>query len=77
MATKRTFGADLRRAVNDGPLSRYAIHKATGIDQSVLSRFVAGQCGLSLESIDKVCELLGLRLVAKGPKRKAKRTKGD
>jgi transcriptional regulator with XRE-family HTH domain len=77
MANKQTISAVLRRAVADGPLSRYAISKIIGVDQGTLSRFVSGQCGLSLESIDKVCELLGLRLVAEGPKRKAKQTKGD
>ena len=48
-------------------MTRYAISKATGLPQSQLSRFVHGQEGLSVDSIDRICELLGLRLI--GPKK--------
>lgn len=52
-------------------LTRYQISKRTGIAQSVLSRFVHQGNGVSMDSIDKLCECLGLRLVAEGkPKRK-------
>jgi transcriptional regulator with XRE-family HTH domain len=61
----------VRRAVNDSPLSRYAICKAAGIDQAVMSRFMAGKAGLSLKSLDALAEVLGLELKLK--KRKGKR----
>jgi hypothetical protein len=57
-----TFSDQLRRAVREGPLSRYAISKATGIDQAVLCRFAAGTAGMSLESIDKLMDALGLEI---------------
>jgi hypothetical protein len=53
----------LRKAVEECGQTRYAISKATGIPQSVLSRFVASGAGLRSESIDKLCEHLGLVLV--------------
>ena len=57
------------RAVNDSPLSRYAICKAAGIDQAVMSRFMAGKAGLSLKSLDALADALGLEL----KKRKGKK----
>jgi hypothetical protein len=54
-------------------LTRYEISKRTGIAQSILSRFVNQGVGLSMDSIDKLWECLGLRLVSEG---KAKRKKG-
>ena len=64
----------LRRAVRESELSRYQIWQQTGILQSVLSRFVNGG-SVSLDTVDKLAELLGLELVAKGKpaKRKTKR----
>ncbi len=41
-------------------MTRYAICKASGLDQSTLSRFMAGKSGLALETVDKLGELLGL-----------------
>jgi plasmid maintenance system antidote protein VapI len=40
-----------------------AIALAAGVAQPVLSRFVQGKRGLSLESAEKVCSALGLKLV--------------
>lgn len=55
----------LRRAVEGCGQTRYAIGKATGIPQSVLSRFVAGGRGLRSENIDRLCDYLGLMLTPK------------
>ena len=54
----------LRTAIDASEMSRYAIAKAIELDQSVLSRFMAGKSGLAFETIDRLGELLGLRLVA-------------
>jgi hypothetical protein len=64
------FTEQLRAAVLNCSESRYQISKATGIAEGNLSKFVHGERGLSMESIDLICEYLGLRLV--GPKRKSK-----
>lgn len=42
--------------------TRYVVSKATGIPQSVLSRFVYGQ-PLRGENFDLLCDYLGLELV--------------
>ena len=46
--------------------SRYAVSQATGIAQSVLSRFMAGQTGLSGASLDVLGKYLRLEVVMHG-----------
>jgi transcriptional regulator with XRE-family HTH domain len=53
----------LRRAIDSSGMSRYAVAKAVGLDQSVLSRFMAGKSGLAIETIDRIGALLRLRVV--------------
>ena len=45
-------------------MSRYAVAKAIDLDQSTLSRFMSGKAGLALGTVDRLGELLGLKLVA-------------
>ena len=54
----------LRKAVADAP-SRYQIHKATGIAQSTLSRFVNGGDDLRLRHVEKLLTYLGFTLSKK------------
>ena len=66
MSTKRPpLSQQLRAAIEDSGETRYAIAKATGIDQSVLSRFVNGERGLSMNAIDILGGYLGLEIVRK------------
>lgn len=44
----------------------YAIAKKTGISDSSLSRFMARKQGLSLDAVDGLAKLFGLRLEAEG-----------
>lgn len=72
MAKKQTkkraaFTAQLREAVNSAGVTKYVISKATGIDQSTLSRFVRGERGLSSEALDALGEYLDLEVVRHGP----------
>ena len=66
---RRTVSDQLRRAIEGSGLTRYQIAKVTGVSQSMLSRFMAGQSGLSTTSLDKLSELLDLEIVMHGPKR--------
>lgn len=73
MKTKPTALTDqLRHFIEAGEMSRYELSKKTGIDKSVLSKFVHGKCGLSMQSLDKIGEVLGLQ-ITKTPKPAAKR----
>jgi len=60
---RKTLSDELRDAVEHSGLTRYAIWQATGIDQGTMSKFMAGNRGLSIESIDKLADLLGLHIV--------------
>ena len=54
----------LRRFIDESGMSRYAICKVTGVDQGSMSRFMAGKGWLSGQSVDRIGDLLGLRLVS-------------
>ena len=53
----------IQEAIRSGGMSRYAISKATGIDQALLCRFLKGQSSLTLISVDKVLDTLDLEIV--------------
>jgi transcriptional regulator with XRE-family HTH domain len=68
MIPKRVKLTDqIRRAVDACGLSRYRICKIIGLDQGTFSKFMAGKCGLSLQTLDAVADVLGLDVVARGP----------
>jgi transcriptional regulator with XRE-family HTH domain len=52
----------IREAIDASGLSRYAICKAIGLNQGAMSRFMSGKSGLSLDSLDRIGELLDLRV---------------
>jgi plasmid maintenance system antidote protein VapI len=55
----------LRRALMNCGESRYQVSKMTGIQQSVLSRFVNGRHGLTLDTLDRLADYLELELKKK------------
>jgi plasmid maintenance system antidote protein VapI len=63
MGTMREpFSTLLRRAILESGLTRYAISARSGVHQAALSRFIAGKRSLSLESVDKLVDVLGLEV---------------
>ncbi len=62
----------IRRAVDDCGMTRYAISKATGIDNATLSRFASGERGLPMKTLDVLAEFLNLNIVVG----KGRKTKG-
>ena len=72
MAERRTkLSHQLRQAVENCGQTRYAISKATGIDESTLSRFMAGERGLPMKTLDKLADYLDLHIIA-GKRRRRK-----
>ena len=70
---KKKLTDQIRRAIDDSGLTRYRIAQDTGIDESTLAKFYHGTRGLSLDSLDLLCEYLGLRIVAeRKPTKKGK-----
>jgi DNA transposition AAA+ family ATPase len=66
---RKPLSDELREAVERSGLSRYSIWQQTGIDQGSLSKFMDGERGLGLESIDKLADLLGLHICTADAKR--------
>lgn len=54
---------ELRSFILNSEMSRYAIAKASGVDQSQLHRFVHGTGRVTSDCIDAVAPVLRLRLV--------------
>ncbi|QEG34444.1 helix-turn-helix domain-containing protein [Bythopirellula goksoeyrii] len=70
MARKRTVKStkvseQLREAIRNADCSRYRISKETGIDQSMLTKFLQGERGLAISTIDTLAEFLNLELTHK------------
>ena len=72
MGRKRLKLSDqIRQAVETCGMTRYAISQETGIDQATLSRFVSGERGLSLATLDRLADFLDLNITI-GKRRKSK-----
>jgi transcriptional regulator with XRE-family HTH domain len=61
-----TISGQLRDLIVARRLSPYAVALASDVAPSVMTRFVNGQRSLSLDTLDKVADALGLRLVEVG-----------
>jgi hypothetical protein len=59
---RKTLSDQLRQAIRDSELTRYSISESTGIDQATLCRFLQGTRGMSLDSVDRLAECLGLEI---------------
>lgn len=58
----KTVSMQLREAIERSGQSRYEIARQTGVNASVLSRFVASGRGLRSHNVDAICSYLGLEL---------------
>jgi transcriptional regulator with XRE-family HTH domain len=56
------FSDQLRRAVAESGMSRYAIAKQINTSQATLSRFMSGERGLTMAVVDRLCLLLGVTI---------------
>ncbi|HUT12137.1 MAG TPA: helix-turn-helix transcriptional regulator [Thermoguttaceae bacterium] len=66
---KPTLSDQIRRLIESSGMSRYEIARQTGIEQSVLSRFMSGERGLTTLTLDRLGELFDLEVVHRGRKR--------
>ena len=57
-------------AIESNGQTRYAISKATGIPQSQLSRLMAGESGLSIDSLERLVNHLNLEIIIRRKRRK-------
>ncbi len=73
-AKPKPISEQLKNAIRNAGVSRYRIAQETGLTQATLSRFMNGVAGLSLDSIDKIGDFLGLGITT--GKQKPKPRKG-
>ncbi|MGP0064162.1 MAG: helix-turn-helix domain-containing protein [Isosphaeraceae bacterium] len=66
------IGERLRQSIQEGSLSQAELARGTGLSEGQISRFLSGERGLSLESIDKLLDVLELEIVIR-PRRKARK----
>jgi transcriptional regulator with XRE-family HTH domain len=59
----KRFSDQIRDAIAGSKLSRYRICAEIRLNQATLSRFMNGKGNLSLETVDRLAELLNLRVV--------------
>ena len=55
---------EIRAAIDKADLSAYELARAAGVNRSVLSRFQAGKRTITLETADRLAEILKLRIIA-------------
>ena len=67
-----SLSESIRKAIRDCGMTRYVIAKRTGVSQGVLSRFMNGQNALTLTTVDKLVEELGLELIVRGKRGKGR-----
>lgn len=65
---RETVSERLRRAIEQSDMTQYRIAQGSGISPAVLSRFVRGERGLHIETVDALAELLELELRPKQPR---------
>lgn len=63
----------IRRAVDNCGETRYAISKATEIDQATLSRFISVERGLPMKTLDVLAEYLNLNITVGTRRTKSKK----
>jgi transcriptional regulator with XRE-family HTH domain len=56
-----TISGQLRQVIEASGMTRSAIAQASGVDLSSISRFMAGERSLYLDSVDKLAAVLSLR----------------
>lgn len=75
MAQTLSISETLRRGIADSGMSLCRLADLADVDDARLSRFMRQERGLSLATVDRVCRVLGLRLVPEGKATKAKSRK--
>ena len=60
---------DIRKTIRDSGMSRYAISRLSGVPESVFSRFMNGECSITLTTLEKLAPVLGLRITTTTKKR--------
>ena len=61
----------IRAAVKTSEETPYAIAKGANVARSQLSRLLSGECGMTVDTIERLADYLGLEIIIR-PKRRRK-----
>lgn len=64
MGVRVTLAKTIRAAMKNDSRNRAELARKSGVAPAVLSRFYHGERDLTLDTADKLCRVLGLRLCA-------------
>lgn len=64
---QKPLSEQIRDFIRASGLSMYALAQLASIDKSLLSRFLAVKSSLSLQAVDRLGEVLALRIASSGP----------
>lgn len=62
----------VRRAVEASDLSRYRMAKDLEISQATISKFMSGERGLGIETLERLAEYLSLEIIIRPKRRRRK-----
>lgn len=69
---KTKLSDEIRSAIENAGVTRYRICKDTGIAQPTLTRFMTGERGLPMKTLDVLAEYLDLHIVVPTQAKKGK-----
>src|SRR5712692_3698336 len=72
----KTFSDQIRDAIEASSLTRFALAKQAGIAESALSRFMSSKQSMSLATLDRIAENLGLQVIVGVPEVRKSRKPG-
>ena len=74
MSSKKNkpLSQQIRDAIDATGRPRKRICEEISLPESTMSHFMAGHCGLSLKTVDRLGELLGLKILVEVPSSKKK-----
>ena len=73
MAKNVALSDQLRAVIDASGLSRAEVCRRIDLDPGVMSRFMAGKCGLALTTLDRLGRLFDMRLECRQPGGRKKR----
>ena len=59
----KPFSDQIRDAIQASGVSRYALAEQCGVFESAISRFMSGKQSMSLSTVDKIADTLGLQVI--------------
>ncbi len=65
-ASKHSLSNQLRAVIESRGVTAYALGRDSGVDATVISRFLSQERDIRMETADKLAAALGLRLVEVG-----------